>query len=141
MEIKDVLKNFREENKISQREFSRRSGLSNSLISILEMGVNPQTGKKIKPDIETYIKIADGMGIQLSELLEMIKDSDESISLLPYSRKEQELPWEECIPKTEESRIISGSIDRMPPEDRERALAILKAAYADYFDKPEDKMA
>ena len=39
-------------------------------------------------------------------------------------------------PTTPEARIISGGIDKMPPERRAQALAIMKAAfveYADYF--------
>ncbi|MBO7663583.1 MAG: helix-turn-helix transcriptional regulator [Clostridia bacterium] len=39
-------------------------------------------------------------------------------------------------PVTPEARIISGGIDKMPPERRAQALAIMKAAfveYADYF--------
>ena len=37
-------------------------------------------------------------------------------------------------PLTKESRIISGGIDRMPPEKREQALQILKIAFAEYSD-------
>ena len=44
-------------------------------------------------------------------------------------------------PRTAESRIISEGIDRMPPEDREKALAVLRAVYADYFESAENKMA
>lgn len=44
-------------------------------------------------------------------------------------------------PKTTESRIISECVDKMTKEDRERALAMMKAVYADYFDTAEDKMA
>ena len=76
MELRTILTKFREENKISQRELARRSGLSNSLISILEMGVNPQTGKKMTPDIDTYKKLADAMGIRIHDLFEMIGDSE-----------------------------------------------------------------
>ena len=37
-------------------------------------------------------------------------------------------------PLTKESRIISGGIDRMPPEKREQALKILQIAFAEYSD-------
>lgn len=33
---------------------------------------------------------------------------------------------------TDESRIISGGIDRMPKEKREQALRVLRAAFAEY---------
>lgn len=35
---------------------------------------------------------------------------------------------------TKESRIISGGIDKMPPEKREQALKILQIAFAEYSD-------
>ena len=37
-------------------------------------------------------------------------------------------------PLTKESRIISGGIDKMPPEKREQALKILQIAFAEYSD-------
>ena len=37
-------------------------------------------------------------------------------------------------PLTKESRIISGGIDRMPPDKREQALKILQIAFAEYSD-------
>ena len=74
MKLEDLIKRYREDNNISQREFARRCGLSNSLISIFEMGKNPQTGKTISPDLETYRKLANGMGISVQELFEMLGD-------------------------------------------------------------------
>lgn len=76
MELKDVLVNYRKESGLSQRKFAEKCGLSNSLISILEMGVNPQTGKKAKPDIDTYKKLATGMDIPLQALFEKLGDSE-----------------------------------------------------------------
>ena len=70
MELKEILTNYRKENDLSQREFARRCGLSNSLISILEMGKNPQTKKKMAPDLDTYRKLANAMGISVQKLFE-----------------------------------------------------------------------
>lgn len=72
MKLSEILKKYREENKISQREFARRCQLSNSLISILEMGTNPQTGKPMEPDLKTYRRLASGMGMTEKELLDEI---------------------------------------------------------------------
>ena len=46
----------------------------------------------------------------------------------------------DVVPKTAESRIISECVDRMTPEDREKALNIFKAAFADKF-IPVEKLA
>lgn len=74
MELSQVLREYRENNDISQRELGRRCGLSNSLISLIEMGLNPQTGKKMSPDLETYRKLAYGMQMSLQQLFEQLGD-------------------------------------------------------------------
>lgn len=76
MELKEALINYRKEHGLSQRKFAEKCDLSNSLISLLEMGVNPQTGKKPNPDTETYKKIAKGMDISVHELFEQLGDSE-----------------------------------------------------------------
>lgn len=40
-------------------------------------------------------------------------------------------------PQTEEAKVISGGIDKMPPEKREQALKVLQAIFSDYFDGSE----
>lgn len=43
-------------------------------------------------------------------------------------------------PVTDEARILAKGIDKLPPEQREQALAVVRAMfvkYADYFDKGE----
>ena len=140
MDIKDVLLKYREENNISQRELARRCGLSNSLISILEMGVNPQTGKKMSPDLETYKKLADGMGITVQELFEML-DENEMVSM---SIGDTQKIVDEVTPQTSEARILARGIDKLPKSQREQALAVVKAMfakYADYFTEDKDDEA
>lgn len=133
MELKNVIKKFREDNKISQREFSRRCNLSNSLISILEMGINPQTGKKMSPDLVTYKKLAAGMGMSLQYLLESLDDTELiSLSFDDFARALE--PDEESVPQTKEAKIISAGIDKMSPERREQALKVLQTIFSDYFD-------
>lgn len=146
MELKDVLKNYRVEEKISQREFSRRCGLSNSLISLLEMGVNPQTGKKISPDLATYKKLAIGMGISAQELFEKL-DKTELIAL-SYSDLERALDLNDeerdkyneiylrvITPKTPEARTLAKGIDKMPQSQREAIMNLLIGLYPGLFDE------
>ena len=40
---------------------------------------------------------------------------------------------------TTEAKIISGGIDKMPPEKREQALKVMQAIFAEYFDGGEKK--
>lgn len=82
MKLSDVLKNYREEHKISQRELARRCKLSHSSINLIEKGENPQTGKAMSQDMETYKKIADGMGITVQNLFETLGD-DAAVQITP----------------------------------------------------------
>ncbi len=80
MRLSEMIKTFRADNDISQRELARRCGLSNSLISLMEMGVNPQTGKEMSPDLETYRKLAYGMQMSVQKLFETLGE-DATVSL------------------------------------------------------------
>ncbi len=75
MKLSDFVIQYRTENDISQRELARRCGVSHGLISLIEKGTNPQTGKEMAQDLDTYKKLADGMGITLQYLFEQIGDS------------------------------------------------------------------
>lgn len=76
MKLSEYVVEYRIENDISQRELARRCGVSHGLISLIEKGTNPQTGKEMAQDLDTYKKLADGMGISLQTLFEKIGDSD-----------------------------------------------------------------
>ena len=106
-----------------------RAGMQQKELAIL-VGVAPPTvsewehGKK------------DPSGERLRKLSEVF-NVDPGV-ILGYR---SETAGTDSAPKTEESRIISECVDKMTKEDRERALAMMKAVYADYFDTAEDKMA
>ena len=80
MKLGELISQYRISNNISQREFARRCGLSNSLISLIEKGVNPQTGKTMAQDLETYSRIAYAMGISVQELFEQL-GTDASVTV------------------------------------------------------------
>ena len=120
MDLKDILIKYREENKISQREFARRSGLSPAQISILEYGKNKQTGRKPVPDIITLKKIAYGMGIQLQSLFEMIGDSE----FVHLNTRQDNYPI--VIPNTDRFLRIMAS---MTPQDYETIMKIYTRTY------------
>lgn len=54
--------------------------------------------------------------------------------LMGWSEDHPDDPLVSEQPRTPEARIISGGIDRMPPERREQALRILQVAFAEYAD-------
>lgn len=80
MKISEIIQNYRHNNDISQRELARRCDLSNTYISFLEKEVNPKTGQEIEITLTQYKKLADGMGISINTLFEMLGD-DAPVSL------------------------------------------------------------
>ena len=76
MTLSELMKQYRKAKDLSQRDFARQCGLSHSLISILEMGVNPQTGKKPQPDLETYRKLAVGMNRSVQDIFNDLGNSE-----------------------------------------------------------------
>ena len=114
MELGEVLINYREENRISQRELARRCGLSHALISIKKKKKNRQTGKKSTPDTETYKKLAAGMGMTVQTLFEKLGDS-EMVNL--DSNRAIIIP---------DSELFTKILLRMPPEDYKTIMEIME---------------
>ena len=134
MKLSRIVTDYRNRMQISQREFSRRCDLSNSYISFIENEYNPRTGKPIVPTLEQYQKIASGMGITVHQLFEQL-DEDSPVDLHVSVSETPDQPL------TPEARILAKGIDKLPQEQREQALAVIRAMfnkYADYFEKETD---
>lgn len=75
-----IIKEYRENNNLSMKEFADQCDLSKGYISMLENGVNPRNKKPIAPTIPSLKKIATGLGIDIDTLLRMM-DGKQEISL------------------------------------------------------------
>ena len=84
MKLSAIVIDYRQKTQISQREFARRCGLSNSYISFIENEYNPRTKKPITPTIEQYRKIAAGMGLSVHQLFEQL-DQDSPVDLMVFN--------------------------------------------------------
>ena len=113
------IKNIRKRLGMSQDQLSELASLNRVTIAKYESG-------RIEPGANALARIADALGVSTDVLLGREEESE-----IKSVRK----------PITSESRIISEGVDKMPPEDREKALNILKAVYSDYFDETGEKMA
>lgn len=80
------------------------------------------------PRADAMEKIAMFFGIPTSKLVSE-QTMDEAIA--------QTLDIINSIPRSQEAKIISGGIDKMPPDRREQALKVLQTIFADYFDGGE----
>lgn len=74
MRLGELICEYRESHDLSQRQFADICKLSNGYISMLERGVNPNTGRPITPTIPQLKKLADGMGTTIAEIIEKVDD-------------------------------------------------------------------
>lgn len=57
-----------------------------------------------------------------------------------YYREDEVVPADEAAVKTTEGRIISAGIDRMPPEERKRAVQLFELTFGKkYFEEDDEK--
>ena len=80
MKIGEYVQDYRESHGMSQREFARKSGLSNAIISFLERGVR-QNGEPYMPKFDTVRKVARVMGKTAEELISECDDFQLDISV------------------------------------------------------------
>lgn len=80
MKIGERIQMFREQHGYSQREFARRCGLSNGIISFIENGQRPN-GDPYLPRFDTIRKIARVMGTTEEALIAECDDFDIDISV------------------------------------------------------------
>lgn len=76
MTIGEIVKQYRDEHGLSQRQFADRCGdITNGYISMIEQGKNPSTGKPIVPSIDKVASLARAMGMTIHQLFDMADDS------------------------------------------------------------------
>lgn len=109
------LKRIRLDMKMSQEDFAQLLHTSKQNISRYEAGM-------VSPKISTAAKIAEILGISLSEL-----NGEEETE--PPIRQETV-----AAPRTLQARIVSAGMDNLPAEDRDKILAVLQAMYANHPD-------
>ncbi len=111
----EKMKAIREENKWTLEEMAQILGTTKQALSKYERGERT-------PKITAAAKFANILGVPLKELVGEDGPDDFGIEDTKVTLH------------TQEARIISGGIDRMPPERREQALKILQVAFAEYAD-------
>ena len=74
MTLGDYIRAHRKKAKMSQREFAKKCDLSNGYISMLERGINPKTNEPITPSLIQLKKLADGMCVTVSDILQEVDD-------------------------------------------------------------------
>lgn len=119
MKLSAVITEYRNRLQISQREFSRRCGLSNSYISFIENEMNPRTGRPIVPTIEQYQKLAAGMDMTVQQLFEML-DEDSPVDLHAVA------PDPDPSDIDPEIHIVSGMMETMTKEQKQQVIDLVR---------------
>ncbi len=112
MTLGDIIRQYREENKISMDNFAQRSSLSKGYISMLENNINPRNNKPIAPTLPTIKKIAVGMNTDVDSLLKIL-DGKQKISLedeksylnIGKRTREEKSPVQAQITQTEQNLL------------------------------------
>lgn len=74
MFLGEVIKKYREEHQLSQRDFAKRCDISYTYVSALEKNIDYRTGKPISPTLETVKKVSTAIQIPIDDLLKMLDD-------------------------------------------------------------------
>lgn len=98
MTFGEFIKAYREEHRMSQREFARLCGFTNGYISMLENGKNSQTGRPIKSSIGVYKAVASAVGLTTGDLLAML-DDDVSLDMSRTADNVQTMPQIRTVPR------------------------------------------
>lgn len=101
--LPDLLRKLR--GKESLRDVSKRAGISHNYLSQLEKGVDPRTGKQIRPTPETLKRLADAYNYDYKEIMKIAGYIDEEEN----GNQNTELP--ELTPKDE--REIARDLERI----------------------------
>ena len=117
MTLGEIIKTYREERDLSQRQFAEACGLSNGFISMLERNVNPKTGLPVAPSLAAIRKIATFMSMTANDLLDKMDDTpieiseteeyiNEAPTIIDSGRIEEFTELFEMLPEDEKARII-----------------------------------
>lgn len=109
MTLGDLIKEYRTEHNLSQRQFAIMCGLSNGYISMLEKGENPSTKKPVAPSLVQLQKIAAGLGITVMDLMERVDDMPIDLDDKLEHQDVTSIPNAFPLPKSKDFPLI-GSI-------------------------------
>ena len=120
MEFEERLKAARKARKLTQKEVADALNVTTSTYCGYE------TGKR-KPDVFKIKKLAEILGVPADVLLgtEQLMDKEEP---------------PDYVPKTPEARTLAVGLDRMTPEQRERAMKLVQLMFdqADIWEDSND---
>lgn len=135
----NIVRQLRQKKGIQQKELALEIGVTNATVSDWEHGRKNPSGERLRKlseffDVEPMVILGEQPDLsdppQGTPTYTGKKETDNIIAQLLEKLDKQ--------PKTDEARILATGIDKLPQEQREQALAVVRAMFAkhaDYFEK------
>ena len=79
MLLGDIIKKYRSEHNLSQRDFAKKCDLSHTYIAALEKKFDSRSGKKIAPTVDSVKSISKALNMPLQDLLNVLDNEQEFI--------------------------------------------------------------
>lgn len=112
------IRELRKDRGLNQDQLAELASLNRVTVAKYESG-------RVEPGAQALSRIADALEVSTDVLLGRSDPPPEPVK----------------TPHTVESQFISEVVDRLPPAEREKALNMFKAVYAETFKLVEEKMA
>ena len=108
----NIIKELRKKKGVQQKELALVIGVAQPTVSEWESGKKDPSGERLK-------KLSEYFGVdELVILGKGVTDLTDELSQ---------------VPKTQEARIVSGEMDKLPKEQREQILNVFRAMYPNLF--------
>ena len=142
----NIVRELRIKKGVQQKELALELGISSAAVSNWEKGKSDPSGERLKKLADyfgvdeyvilgkgTFVPDQPGLYVPIKPEISGKSETDQIIERLLEKLDNQ--------PKTAEARILAKGVDRLPPEQREQALTVFRAVFAnhaDYFEKGTD---
>ena len=139
----NIVRELRIKKGVQQKELALEIGVSSAAVSNWEKGKSDPSGERLKKlaqyfGVEEYVILGQGTFIPDQPGLFVPMNPETSGKSETEQIIERLLERLDYQPKTTEARILAKGVDRLPPEQREQALTVFRAVFAnhsDYFEK------
>lgn len=138
----NIVRELRKKMGIQQKELAIAIGVSCPTVSAWESNKKDPSGERLKKlakyfDVDELVIL--GKGTFVPDQPGLFVPIKPEISGKSETEQIIERLLQQLQPRTPEAQLISVAVDKMPQENREKALNMMKAVYSDYFEKSEEK--